>query len=335
MKERKPPAIDGAAMASTESVEAPLAADMVEQGAWRSISEGWKQLYGNFLRHGVSVEAHAFTVEEDLDWGKSFHQGSLELCLNLRGSGHVRRRNQMVSYRSQTMGFYGVGSDGLEAVRVGGEAHAFITVECSRDFLARQVAGFEEVLVPSLRKWLEGNKGTGVIGETRVMTMLLQQLLVALQHPPVPLAIRRLWYQSKISELLALTLFQSPPEGSARTQRMHVIGRERAERVVELLQANLTEPPDLESMGKQIGCSPFYLSRTFSRVMGKTIPQMLRELRVRRAAELLREGRHNVTEAAMEVGYTSLSHFSTAFCQITGCCPSLYPHSRHLINPGF
>jgi len=56
-----------------------------------------------------------------------------------------------------------------------------------------------------------------------------------------------------------------------------------------------------------------------------TIPQYLRKLRMERAAGLLRTGKYNVTEAAMEVGYSSLSHFSQAFCQVMGCCPALYP----------
>ena len=33
----------------------------------------------------------------------------------------------------------------------------------------------------------------------------------------------------------------------------------------------------------------------------------------------------NVTEAATEVGYNSLSHFSAAFHETFGCCPGLYP----------
>jgi AraC-like DNA-binding protein len=43
------------------------------------------------------------------------------------------------------------------------------------------------------------------------------------------------------------------------------------------------------------------------------------------AGDLLRSGKYNVTEAALEVGYSSLSHFSQAFCQTMGCCPGLYP----------
>ena len=50
-----------------------------------------------------------------------------------------------------------------------------------------------------------------------------------------------------------------------------------------------------------------------------------------RAAELLRTGRYNVTEAATEVGYSSLSHFSKAFCETIGCCPVLYPAAKNVI----
>jgi AraC-like DNA-binding protein len=44
-----------------------------------------------------------------------------------------------------------------------------------------------------------------------------------------------------------------------------------------------------------------------------------------RAAALLKTGKFNVTEVALEVGYSSLSHFSQAFCQTMGCCPAIYP----------
>jgi AraC-like DNA-binding protein len=62
-----------------------------------------------------------------------------------------------------------------------------------------------------------------------------------------------------------------------------------------------------------------------------TIPQYLRQIRMERAAELLLGGRHNVTEVAMEVGYSSLSHFSKAFCTTIGCCPNLFPSAKALV----
>ena len=43
---------------------------------------------------------------------------------------------------------------------------------------------------------------------------------------------------------------------------------------------------------------------------------------------MLREGRANVTETAMAVGYSSLSHFSKAFWEMHGCCPGLYGNAK-------
>ena len=95
--------------------------------------------------------------------------------------------------------------------------------------------------------------------------------------------------------------------------------------MIFLLKQNLAEPLTLEELGRKIGCSHFYLSRIFSAQTGKTITQYLRQLRMERAAELLRTGEFNVTEVALEVGYASLSHFSAAFHETFGCCPGLYP----------
>jgi AraC-like DNA-binding protein len=98
-----------------------------------------------------------------------------------------------------------------------------------------------------------------------------------------------------------------------------------------ILRGRLENPPSLEELGRDVGVSPFYLSRIFSQEMSMTIPQYLRRIRVQRVAELLREGRHNVTEAAFAVGYSSLGHFSKSFCKVIGCCPTLYPQARNLI----
>ena len=53
-----------------------------------------------------------------------------------------------------------------------------------------------------------------------------------------------------------------------------------------------------------------------------TISLFLRRLRIEKAAEKMSSGRMNVSEAALEVGYRSLSHFSQAFRAEKGCSPS-------------
>jgi AraC-like DNA-binding protein len=154
--------------------------------------------------------------------------------------------------------------------------------------------------------------------------------VASLAEPPVAKAAQVLWYQSKALELMAHFLF-APKDPEFFCMRQKRVARERVERVKELLARDLVSPPTLETLGQEVGCSQFYLSRIFSREVGQTIPQYLRNLRMERAAELLRTGRYNVTEAATEVGYSSLSHFSKAFCETIGCCPVLYPAARNVI----
>jgi AraC-like DNA-binding protein len=157
----------------------------------------------------------------------------------------------------------------------------------------------------------------------RLNTALLA-VVESLRHPPVFAPAQAVWFQSKASELAALLFFR-PPEGELFCTRAKRAARERVDRARAILRERLSAPPSLEELGRQVGCSPFYLSRLFSQEMRMTIQQFIRQVRMERAAELLRSGRCNVTEAALEVGYNSLSHFSSAFHETFGCCPGLYP----------
>jgi AraC-like DNA-binding protein len=301
-----------------------------ESPAWAQVKEGWRQLYGSFARQGVSVENHEFRAGHSLDWGRSFHPDSVELCLNLRGTGTVRDRRTAVSYLPHTVGFYCNADADLEAKRTRGEVHSFITVELSRPYVRAQVRSMEDALHPALRRWLEDKGGSAAA--VGAMSPGQEVTFQALRQPPVPVAAQKLWYQAKTLELLSQVLFQAEPPEEFFCQRQKRVARERVERTAAILRTHLAEPPDIEALGTQVGCSSFYLSRIFSKEMGMTIPQYLRQVRIEKAAELLLSGRHNVTEAAMEVGYSSLSHFSKAFCTTIGCCPALFPSATALVE---
>jgi hypothetical protein len=56
-----------------------------ERPAWRAVGDGWRHLHGSVRGAGVSFEWHDFKARAEFDWGKSFHPGSIEVCLNLEG----------------------------------------------------------------------------------------------------------------------------------------------------------------------------------------------------------------------------------------------------------
>jgi AraC-like DNA-binding protein len=133
---------------------------------------------------------------------------------------------------------------------------------------------------------------------------------------------RRLLEGSRMSEFFfrkVLTEARGEEMFCTRTRRLAL---ERVAKVRAALLLDLESPPPLDELAQLCGCHPQYLSRTFSEAAGITISLYLRRLRIERAAELISAGRMNASEAALEVGYRSLSHFSQAFRAEKGKSPS-------------
>jgi AraC-like DNA-binding protein len=294
-----------------------------------TLREGRRQLYGDFDRLGLSIEWHDFRSEQPFDWGETFRPRSVEFCLNVEGRAVVGAHRQS-DYAAGTSGYYSVADDPLPATRRERDRHQFVTLEFSREHLQKQLADCEAELEPQLRRAVFSDGEKHVVSNPRAMVPEERSVVTRLLTPPVPKAAQVLWYRSKALELLAHFLF-APKDPELFCMRQKRVARDRVARTKEVLARDLTKPPSLEALGQEVGCSPFYLSRIFSREVGLTIPQYLRNLRMQRAAELLRSGRYNVTEAAIEVGYSSLSHFSKAFCETIGCCPALYPMAKHVV----
>ena len=77
-----------------------------------------------------------------------------------------------------------------------------------------------------------------------------------------------------------------------------------------------------EQIAAAIGVSPNYLTRAFQKHIGISLHKYIVTLRMERAQQLLLSGRLNVSEAAAQVGYSSVFVFSKAFKRLTGVSPS-------------
>jgi AraC-like DNA-binding protein len=296
-----------------------------EAGAWQPVGRGWHQLFGSFRNLGFSFEWHDFQLEEGLDWSRSFHPGSIEICLNMTGHGTVAANGESTEFTALTAGFYRAGTPKLVAARRARERHQFITVELAPAFLRQHLMLEKRGLHPIVREVLEGEGTKSAVMPAQRLTSAQQEIIVRLRRPPVAASAQALWYQVRALDLVVEFLFQPPEGGEFFCTRQQRAVRERVDKVMTILRETLVEPPSLEELARRVNSSPFYLSRMFKQETGMTITQFLRQARMERAAELLRTGRCNVTEAAMAVGYNSLGHFSTTFQQTFGCCPGLYP----------
>lgn len=88
-----------------------------------------------------------------------------------------------------------------------------------------------------------------------------------------------------------------------------------------ILQQNTDRPHTIKELSRKVGMNECYLKKGFKALIGKTIHEYQQELRIERAKELLQQKGYSVTEAAAVLGYSSISHFSTAFKRSTGIKP--------------
>lgn len=73
------------------------------------------------------------------------------------------------------------------------------------------------------------------------------------------------------------------------------------------------------------------LSRTFSKVEGRTIESYLIFQKIERVKELLLDGELTVSEIAYRTAYSSIAHLSRQFKSITGMTPSQFRENGHRI----
>lgn len=294
-----------------------------ERPFWRLAGASWRQIAGGFREAGFSFEWHEWEAMGPVAWAESFHEQSVEICLNLLGSASVSANRARMELGTDTVGFLVSNGGDLSAERIANEHHRFLTVEYDLGFVRTRLVSHAESLHPMIRNALDKN-GVSAVSGACAMTHRQRDLLNSLLRPPVLASAQRLWYESKALEFAAEFFFMADG-GETLCTRTQRVAAERVAKAKTILLENMAEPPSLEELGKLVACSHFHLSRTFTKETGLTISQWLRRARLERAAGLLKLGKCNVTEAALEVGYSSLSHFSEAFHEMFGCCPGLYP----------
>jgi AraC family transcriptional activator of mtrCDE len=104
----------------------------------------------------------------------------------------------------------------------------------------------------------------------------------------------------------------------------------RLSRVVEAILSHPQKPHTLESLASVAHMSRAAFARHFRQCFGRTPRDYLRDVRLRRAAQLLRVGAMSVDRIASQVGFASRSHFSRAFKQYTGVSPQLFMRAERL-----
>jgi len=105
------------------------------------------------------------------------------------------------------------------------------------------------------------------------------------------------------------------PDSSARNYRS------RMARVVAAIVADPMALHSLDALAAIAHFSPFHFHRLYRALMGETVMETVRRLRLAQAAVWLGEQQRSVTEIALAAGYDSPQAFTRAFRQFSGASP--------------
>jgi AraC-like DNA-binding protein len=97
------------------------------------------------------------------------------------------------------------------------------------------------------------------------------------------------------------------------------------ESAVKYVEKNMARADlSVEELSRQLGMSRVHLYKRMRQITGKTPIEFIRVLRLKRAAQLLRESQLNVSEIAYQVGFNNPKYFANYFKQEFGVLPSVY-----------
>lgn len=97
--------------------------------------------------------------------------------------------------------------------------------------------------------------------------------------------------------------------------------REKISKARELLIQHIGEPITIKELSRKVAINECYLKKGFKEMFGTTIFDFYQSQRMEHARFLLYEKGLSVTDVSMMLGYSSISHFSTAFKKHTGLKP--------------
>lgn len=90
---------------------------------------------------------------------------------------------------------------------------------------------------------------------------------------------------------------------------------------VALMEANIEEPLSTDEIAQLSGVSRRQLERLFKQYLGSLPSRYYLELRLKRARQLLLDTNHSIVQVGLMCGFSSGSHFSTAFGALFGNTP--------------
>jgi len=133
-----------------------------------------------------------------------------------------------------------------------------------------------------------------------------------------------LYLKGKIYELLSL-YFNKKDDGNQACPFLEDEDNvEKIKKAKQIVINNMADPPSLQEIADEITLSVSKLKEGFKHIYGDTVFNFLLDYKLEFARRLLLSKKYNISEISNQIGYSTASHFISAFKKKYGTTPKQY-----------
>lgn len=161
------------------------------------------------------------------------------------------------------------------------------------------------------------------------MAIVLNQLI----NYNLNASIKNLYFRGKAYELLSL--YFNPSEDADVEQCPFLVDETnviKIRKAKDIVISRMAEPPSLQELSDEIGLNLKKLKEGFKQIYGDSVFSFLFDYKMEIARKLLESREFNVNEVGLKVGYSTSSHFISAFKKKYGTTPKKYIQSLNSLH---
>ncbi|RAV22387.1 AraC family transcriptional regulator [Paenibacillus contaminans] len=159
---------------------------------------------------------------------------------------------------------------------------------------------------PTHKLWPKLNEGLKMLSEENTSKLIGYELLIISEIYSFIVSILRMY-------AIEISLDLSPIR--------YIEQYAKLKPAVDYIEKQYANKMNLEEISSQSNMSSFHFSREFKKLFGMTPMQMVTDVRLHRAKQLLLDSNISITEVAGLIGFYDVGHFSKVFKQKNGYTP--------------
>ncbi len=163
----------------------------------------------------------------------------------------------------------------------------------------------------------------------RRTSVSLQRILNDISHCNLSSAVKKIYLEAKVVELLAVyideLLLEDQVIQSTSFTKDDMLSIDKAKDIIE---KDIANTPSLSALARMVCLSEYKLQAGFKKLLGMTVYAYVIDRRLEKARLLLEHGNVKVSDVAFHVGYNELGRFAEKFRKKFGVNPSEYLKSK-------